>query len=80
MKKTTQNYMEAEKIRQKNLKEKRGFLFITISPEDGKFTQEFIEDVKSIFSWSWINEMWFVFEQRGDSAIVTGKQWILHPQ
>ena len=73
MKKTTQNYMEAEKIRQKNLKEKRGFLFITISPEDGKFTQEFIEDVKSIFSWSWINEMWFVFEQRGDCESNMGR-------
>ena len=60
-------YKEAEIIREKQKKEKRGFLFITISPEDKNWGQKFIDEVRSIFSWSWVNEMYYVLEQRGDT-------------
>ena len=60
-------YREAEIIREKNRKEKRGFLFITISPTEASFGEEFIREIRSIFSWSWVNEMYYVLEQRGDT-------------
>lgn len=71
--KTNDIYKEAEQIRAKNKKEKKGFLFITICPEEGKFGDKFIEEVKSIFSWSWVNEMIIVFEQRGNTTETMGK-------
>ncbi len=66
-------YTEAEKIREKNKKQRKGFLFITISPMDENYGEKFINEIKSIFSWSWVNEMYFVLEQRGDTEEDMGR-------
>jgi hypothetical protein len=68
--KTSEHFKIFEKIRQKNLKEKRGFLFITISPQ--KWSEEFKKEIFSIFSFCWVSEMYCVFEQRGDAPTNRG--------